>query len=218
MKHATAVFLIGIAMAGCAGTATDKQHARSTDPQWVVGKTWQWESTVTPAKKTSVAAPERYTVLLADDGKARVRFDCNRGGGSYTISAGKLSFGPLMSTRMACPPDSLDGPFMRDLQRVAAFFVQEESLFLEMPDDSGTMRFRSSADAIVLQGTVVKKDLEGGFFAIDGDDGKTYEPINLPDSFRKNGLRVTATVRIRNDVAGIHMTGDIVEIVDIAVR
>jgi hypothetical protein len=38
----------------------------------------------------------------------------------------------------------------------------------------------------------VYKDMEGGFFAIDGDDGKTYDPINLPDSFKINGLKVTS--------------------------
>lgn len=73
-------------------------------------------------------------------------------------------------------------------------------------------------DTVALQGTIAKKDLEGGFFAIDGDDGKTYEPINLPEAFRRNGMRVKATVRIRNDVGSIHMMGDMVEIVDITAR
>ena len=86
--------------------------------------------------------PERYTILLKADGKVQIRFDCNLGGGDYQISEGRLSFGPLMSTRMACPPDTLDAPFMRDLQRVASFFVEKGNLYLEMPYDSGTMRFR----------------------------------------------------------------------------
>ncbi len=73
-------------------------------------------------------------------------------------------------------------------------------------------------DTFELQGAVVKNDLEGGFFAIDGDDGKTYEPINLPDDFRKNGIRVKATVRIRKDVGSIHMVGDIVEIIAIEAK
>ena len=50
-----------------------------------------------------------------------------------------------------------------------------------------------------LQGTVVKNDLEGGFFAIDGDDGKAYEPLNLPEDFQNNGMRIKATVRVRDD-------------------
>lgn len=74
------------------------------------------------------------------------------------------------------------------------------------------------ADTVEIQGTVVHKDLEGGFYAIEGEDGRTYDPINLPDSYKKSGLRVRATVRHKNDVVGIHMAGDIVEIVDIAAQ
>ena len=73
----------------------------------------------------------------------------------------------------------------------------------------------SRTDPFVLQGTVVKKDLEGGFFAIDGDDGKTYEPLNLPEAFKNSGMRIKATVRVRDDVGSIRMVGDIVEIEDI---
>jgi hypothetical protein len=74
------------------------------------------------------------------------------------------------------------------------------------------------ADSVEIQGTVVHKDLEGGFFAIEGDDGRTYDPINLPGSYKREGLRVKATVRHRNDAVGIHMVGDIVEIIDIAAQ
>jgi heat shock protein HslJ len=119
-------------------------EARSTDPRSILNRTWQWESTMTPVERISVPDPQRYTVLLTEDGKLQARFDCNRGGGNYEISEGRLSFGPLVSTRMACPPDSLDGPFMRDLQRVVSFFIQDGCLYLELPADRGTMRFRQA--------------------------------------------------------------------------
>jgi hypothetical protein len=73
-------------------------------------------------------------------------------------------------------------------------------------------------DAFELLGTVVHKDLEGGFFAIDGDDGRTYDPINLPETFKKEGLKVKVIARLRKDVGSIHMIGDIIEIVDIAAQ
>ena len=115
---------------------------RRTDPQLVLGRVWQWEATTTPVEKIHVPNPEHYTIVLQTEGKVQALFDCNRGGGSYTISAGKLSFSPLMSTRMACPKGSLDGSFSRDLQRVASFFVENDHLYLELPYDSGTMIFR----------------------------------------------------------------------------
>ena len=132
---------LGLMLTACAA-GRPAPAARSRDPQSVLEKTWQWESTITPVEKITVSNPERYTILLKTDGKTQVRFDCNRGGGNYEISEGKLSFGPLMSTRMACPPDTQDTAFMRDLQRVASFFVENGNLYLELPYDSGTMKFR----------------------------------------------------------------------------
>ena len=131
-----------IAVIGCAAGAMPDQKTHSRDPQSLLSKTWQWVLTITPVEKITVTDPERYTIMLTEDGKLQARFDCNRGGGEYEISEGKLSFGPLMSTRMACPPDTLDGPFMRDLQRVTSFFLQDGLLYLELPYDSGTMKFR----------------------------------------------------------------------------
>ena len=135
------IALLGMVFVGCATGNLADQNKRGTDPQAVLNRTWQWESTITQTEKIVVPDPERYTILLEADGKAIVRFDCNGGGGQFQISPGKLTFGPLMSTRMACPPDSLDVTFMRNLQRVATFFVENGNLYLELPLDSGTMRF-----------------------------------------------------------------------------
>ena len=67
-----------------------------------------------------------------------------------------------------------------------------------------------------IQGTVVRKNLEGGFYAIDGDDGKKFNPVNLSESFKKDGLRVKITARSRSDAMGIRMYGDMIEIVEIS--
>ena len=141
MIRILATALLGLVMVACAANPP-AQAAHSKDPQMILDKTWQWESTTTPVEKIAVPNPERYTVLFKADGKAQIRFDCNRGGGNYQISEGKISFGPLMSTRMACPPGTLDAAFMKDLQRVSSFFVLNGTLYLELPYDSGTMKFR----------------------------------------------------------------------------
>jgi hypothetical protein len=73
----------------------------------------------------------------------------------------------------------------------------------------------SQVDTIELRRIVVYKDLEGGFFAIDGDDGRTNNPVNLPEPYKENCMRVKATVRVKNDFASIHMVGEIDEIIDI---
>ncbi len=67
-------------------------------------------------------------------------------------------------------------------------------------------------------GVVLHYSLEGGFYAIRGDDHVTYDPVNLPTDFQRNGLRVLATLRPLPDAASIHQVGTIVEVVAIRVR
>ena len=142
MQRTLVMVFVGLAVAGCAAGMTSDPRGRRRNHQMAVGKTWQWVATVTPVERITVVEPARYTILLRTDGKAQIRFDCNRGGGDYTIADGRFAFGPLMSTRMACPPDSQDAPFMRDLGRVSSFFLKDGHLFLAFPADSGSMRFR----------------------------------------------------------------------------
>ena len=130
---------------GCTTGERPERAVRSTDPESVLNKTWEWEATVTPVAKITVPNPEHYTIRFTDEGKVEALFDCNRGGGDYTISSGHISFGPLLSTRMACPEGSLDASFIKDLQRAASFYVEKGNLYLELPADSGTMRFRPAS-------------------------------------------------------------------------
>jgi hypothetical protein len=68
---------------------------------------------------------------------------------------------------------------------------------------------------IAVTGTVQFFSLESGFFAIRAEDGKTYDPINLPREYQKDGLRVRFKGKLRPDLAGVHMVGPLVEIVTI---
>jgi hypothetical protein len=70
-------------------------------------------------------------------------------------------------------------------------------------------------EVIVVTGTVQFISLEGGFFAIRGEDAKTYDPINLASEYQKDGLRVRFRGRLRSDLVGVHMIGPIVEILTI---
>jgi hypothetical protein len=72
------------------------------------------------------------------------------------------------------------------------------------------------ADAIRVTGTVHYYTFEGGFWAVRGDDNVTYDPLGgLPQAFQRENLRVSMAVKVRNDLASIHMAGPIVEIIEI---
>lgn len=143
MKHLIFLGVLGLLLMGCASSGNlAAAKVRSHDPKLVIGKTWQWVGTVTPVETITVTQPERYTLHFDDNGRLKAKFDCNNGGGNYKISEGKLSFGPMMSTRMACPEDSLDYVFMKHLNDVNSFFLEGDSLYLELPADGGTLQFK----------------------------------------------------------------------------
>jgi hypothetical protein len=64
-------------------------------------------------------------------------------------------------------------------------------------------------------GTVTWLPMEGGFFGIITDDGKRYDPLNLPAEYAKDGMRVGFTAKTDPDMASFHMWGTIVSIIDI---
>jgi heat shock protein HslJ len=135
-----AALVLALGVIGCASTTGGESRVRTAEA--IVGKLWQWEAMVPPAEKIEVPSPDRYTFELLPDGKVAARLDCNRGAGTYQIADGKITFSPMASTRAACPPGSPDTRFARDLGRAVSFFVEGGKLYLELPADSGTMRFR----------------------------------------------------------------------------
>ena len=70
--------------------------------------------------------------------------------------------------------------------------------------------------AMQVIGTVQFFNLEGGFWAVRGDDGITYDPIGgLSQQFQQENLRVKMVARVRPDIVGIHMVGPLVEVLSI---
>ena len=64
-------------------------------------------------------------------------------------------------------------------------------------------------------GTIVFNDFEGGFWGIEGDDGKKYCPVELPIEFQIEGLKVRVEMK-RAAVMSFQMWGIHVEITEIS--
>jgi para-nitrobenzyl esterase len=152
LRYAVAALML--ALAGCASnsaappdpqlapptTAADKP-ALSAD---LSGYTWQWISFADGKSAMDIPHPERYTVTFSA-GRVAIQADCNRGVGTYQIEKDyRISFQQLGMTRALCLPDSLDTRFMQLLERVVSYHPFEGDLLLELPMDSGTLRFRQA--------------------------------------------------------------------------
>jgi hypothetical protein len=73
-------------------------------------------------------------------------------------------------------------------------------------------------DKIETVGTVRFISLEGGFYGIIADDGTRYEPVELKEEFRIDGLRVRFTARPADEQVSFRMWGQRIEILTMEKR
>lgn len=64
-------------------------------------------------------------------------------------------------------------------------------------------------------GTIKYLSFEGGFYGIVADNGKRYDPINLPKEYRQDGLRVGFQAIEMKGMVSIRMWGTIIKITKI---
>jgi heat shock protein HslJ len=107
-----------------------------------VGTVWKWQQTLYNNDMRAVPGdPSRYTIAFQPDGSLNIRADCNRAGGKYLLQKSALTIEVTHSTRAACPPDSLEQTFLRDLNAAAIYFMREGHLYIDLKYDTGTMKF-----------------------------------------------------------------------------
>ena len=83
-----------------------------------------------------------YTLAFGADGRASILADCNRGTGSYTSeSPGQLTFGPVATTRMACPEGSLEDTFLAQFEWVRSYVFEGGNHFLATMADGSIIEF-----------------------------------------------------------------------------
>lgn len=111
------------------------------DPADVLNVTWQWEGTTTPVEEITVDSVGSYTLALLPGGLVQGKADCNRYRGTYTLDGQSLTFGPLVTTRMMCPPGSQADEFLKELANAALIFTEGENMYIDQFADGGTMKF-----------------------------------------------------------------------------
>lgn len=130
---ATAVLLTW----GCA------QTSRLDSPVGLAGTSWQFVKFRGGDDKVLVPDDRaKYTIAFGADGGVSVRFDCNRGRGTWrSAGAGQLEFGPMALTRAMCPPGSLHDQFVKQWEYVRSYVIKDGRLFLSLMADGGIYEF-----------------------------------------------------------------------------
>jgi para-nitrobenzyl esterase len=132
-----------LALATLALGACASSPAPGPDSGRLEGSSWRL---VQIAMSDGVTRPAieraRYTIGFGADGVLNVRFDCNRGRGSWKSSgAGNLEFGPLALTRALCPVGSLHDELVRQWPYVRSYVLENGRLFLSLMADGGILEF-----------------------------------------------------------------------------
>jgi para-nitrobenzyl esterase len=126
-------------IAACAGQTDHK--ASATDPL----KDTRWQLVKIEYMDDTTLKPDdsgKYTLAFDAQGKVSIQADCNRMSGTYTFSAPSgLEFGPLLSTRAACPPESLYNRLANDLPDIRSFVIKDGELHLALMVDGGIYHF-----------------------------------------------------------------------------
>ncbi len=107
------------------------------------GSSWRLVQ-INPGNGVSRPAIERsrYTIGFGAQDVLNVRFDCNRGRGSWKSSSpGNLEFGALALTRALCPTGSLHDELVRQWPNVRSYVVKDGRLYLSLLADGGTIEF-----------------------------------------------------------------------------
>jgi para-nitrobenzyl esterase len=84
----------------------------------------------------------KYTIAFGADNKVNVRFDCNRGQGTWkSLGPNQLQFGLLATTLAACPPTPLNDRIGNDWGFVRSYVLKDGHLFLSLMADGGIYEF-----------------------------------------------------------------------------
>jgi len=133
--------LVVATMSGCSGVP----FANAEGEAALRASRWEWMAGGTASMPQGVARPARYTIEFQPEHRVAVRADCNRGIGPWRIDGGKVSIGPLTMSKRACGADSRGREFQAGLEATHKWYLRDDSLFLEMPNDRGVLRFAAQA-------------------------------------------------------------------------
>jgi heat shock protein HslJ len=98
---------------------------------------WQLDGIVTGQSVSSVPAGHTPTLTIRSDGTVAVHTGCNGGRSSATVSGGTVTFGPLMTTKMACADaggQQTEAAVLAVLRAAVAWSITEKTLTLTNGD------------------------------------------------------------------------------------
>ena len=134
---ALATLIVTGSLGACAGTAP----AASPEPLW--GSEWQLQSIGSQAALPQPTATLNFPLA----GQVAGHGSCNRFSGQVDIDKDRLKFGPLISTKMACPggASEQESRYLGALRAAQRYEVQGDTLLIHAQGLDQPLRFVRTA-------------------------------------------------------------------------
>lgn len=134
LSFRNALSLLPLLLAACQTTAPATTETAAQAPTTPTASLRNTRWVLRTLNSQPVAVPsggEAYLLLRTDEQQAEGNGGCNRFRGTFEQPAeGQLKFGPLMSTKMACPDLQTESGFMSALQSARTYQISGDTLRL----------------------------------------------------------------------------------------
>jgi len=113
---------------------------------------WQWGQLIdnNPSTFDLIPDPQNYTIVFNSNGTLSYVADCNSGEGEFTTTGTQITIDLGAATLADCGTTSFSSLFTTLLGEAVSYFVQANSLTLDLAGDQGRMIFLSGGTQIVL--------------------------------------------------------------------
>ncbi|MBL1265232.1 META domain-containing protein [Methylomicrobium sp. RS1] len=115
----------------------------------ITGIVWQWERFEDTRKpyRAVIDTPDKYTLIFLPDGSYRVKADCNRMQGQYTLEDGRIKIMPGPATLAECEPGSRYMDYLRDLTDAVSVEIRDNKLVLNLVMEGEILVFKKGGVA-----------------------------------------------------------------------
>lgn len=105
-------------------------------PSALLDTNWTVTGTVANEAVSSVPTDSTASIMIAPDFSVSVNTGCNTGSGSVEVTDDTLTFGPIATTKMACPPEQteLEASVLAVLQGEVTYEIDGSNLSLRSGD------------------------------------------------------------------------------------
>lgn len=150
-----------LALMACAQSSPNSTSSAATDPALLKAYHWQLTDARTAAGQrinTLFVQADKPVQLDFDNNRVSVSNTCNRMGGGYAVSSGKLQLGQLASTLMSCANAKLN-----QLDREIGGRLQGNMHYLLQPSDQPQLTLTTTGgDKLVFTGIETPETRYGG--------------------------------------------------------